>query len=204
MTSHRSSTAVAPLAVALLAVLLAGLLAGCGSASGTASSQATSSTASRSTPSSMAMADRGDVSGPSASARMVCSDEIREVVQTTFHLSARPMPTHTWRSGVFICLYRLPGGTLRVTVNDATNRTTGRRYFDKLRSGLPDPTRIRGVASLGFPAFETTSGNTVFLKDGKTLRVDASGLDIATLPREFSRRDVSYAVASAVVGCWTE
>ena len=57
---------------------------------------------------------------------------------------------------------------------------------------------------MGLPSFATPDGNVAFLKDGKTLRVDASGLPATTLPQGSSNGEVAYAVAAAVVGCWTE
>jgi hypothetical protein len=144
--------------------------------------------------------------GPSTSARMICGDEIASSVKRTFTLTRRPPATRSWSVNdlTFACTYRLPGGDLRMTVQDARDKMTGRSSFDRLRSRLTGATTIRGVQSLGFPAFETPSGNVAFLKDGKTLRVDASDLPRSALPTGFTRQQAAYGVAAAVIACWTE
>jgi hypothetical protein len=144
--------------------------------------------------------------GPSASASMICSDEIRSAVKRTFALASPPRVTRSWSANdlTFVCTYRLPGGVLRMSVQDAPDATTGRPHFERLRARLAGSRTIRGVQSLGFPAFETPSGDVVFLKDGKTLRVDASDVSRGGLPAGFTRSEAAYGVAAAVIGCWTE
>jgi hypothetical protein len=153
------------------------------------------------TPDEMAAMD-----GPSAAARMICSEEIAAAVKRTFALPRRPAATRSWSANdlTFACTYRLPGGALRMTVQDDPDEMAGRASFDRLRAGLTGAAKLRGVQSLGFPAFETRSGNVVFLKDGKTLRVDASDLSPSGLPTGFTRPQAAYGVAAAVIGCWTE
>lgn len=80
----------------------------------------------------------------------------------------------------------------------------GAAYFAGVRSRLPAARAIRGVENLGFPAVTSRSGRVAFLKAGKTLLVDASGLAQTALPRGYTRSDVAYSVASAVIGCWKE
>ena len=60
------------------------------------------------------------------------------------------------------------------------------------------------MANFGFPAFETRRGDVVFIKDHKTLWVDASRLAPERLPADLTPADVAYGVAAAVIGCWTE
>lgn len=146
------------------------------------------------------------MSGPSKAAAMICSDEIQTVVQQTFDLARRPTPIRVWSANGLrlACSYRLPGGTVRMTVQDAPDERTGRPSFKRLRAKLPGATRIRGVQNLGFPAYETSNGSVIFLKDGKTLRADASDLDRDGLPAGFSKDEAAYAVAAAVIACWTE
>jgi hypothetical protein len=60
------------------------------------------------------------------------------------------------------------------------------------------------MASFGFPAFETPRGDVGFIKDDKTLWVDATRLRATDLPKGRTRQDVAYGVAAAVIGCWTE
>jgi hypothetical protein len=142
--------------------------------------------------------------GPSQAARMICSQEIRDAVARTFELAQAPRSTGDWSHRVFTCRYRLPGGPLILSVQDATNEHAGRAYFTGLRSRLTGARDIEGVESFGFPAFETPDGNVAFVKDGKTLRVDASDVAKASLPADFSMAEAAYGVAAAVIGCWTE
>jgi hypothetical protein len=135
---------------------------------------------------------------------MICGAEIRGTVKRTFGLTNPPKASHSWANGLFSCTYALPHGALRLSVKDDLDNSAGKAYFERLRHRLPDATTLRGVQSLGFPAIETVDGNTAFLKDGKTLRVDASSVAASTLPHGFSRQDASYAVAAAVIACWTE
>lgn len=152
----------------------------------------------------MSMADMHAGRRPSGSARMICAAETRHAVQRTFALSVRPPATSTWVHRLFACTYDLPHGSLRLAVDDATDPEVGRAYFNALRSQLSGSRTIRGAEAFGFPAFRTPDGNVVFLKDGKTLRVDASAVSRQGLPTGFSRMDAAYAVAAAVIACWTE
>jgi hypothetical protein len=152
----------------------------------------------------MSMAGMQVHRAPSASARMICSAEIRRAVQRTFALSSPPTAASTWAHRMFGCTYDLPEGSLRLTVDDASDRNVGRGYFTALRSQLTGSATIHGAEALGFPAFETPDGNVVFLKDGKTLRVDASTVPRQALPTGFSREEAAYAVAAAVIACWQE
>jgi hypothetical protein len=141
---------------------------------------------------------------PSAPARMICSDEIRDAVQHAFDLSTPPAATHRWSARVYTCTYRISGETLALSVKDSPDVGSGRAYYEALRSRVTGETPIRGVESFGFPSFETSDGTVVFLKDGKTLRVDATRLSRAAMPAGFTRVDAAYGVAAAVIGCWTE
>lgn len=150
--------------------------------------------------------DMGAADKPSQPARMICGAEIREAVTRTFALDAEPVGTPRWSASdrVFSCTYRLPEGPLRLSVQDATQQRVGRAYFDRLRGTLPGARTVTGMDNFGFPAFQAASGQAVFLKDGKTLQVDASSLPEAALPAGYSRAEAAYSVASAVVACWTE
>ena len=91
-----------------------------------------------------------------------------------------------------------------MTVRDDTNLAAGSAYFAALRSKLAGAKPIGGGANFGFPAFSTPNGNVAFLKDGKTLLVDASGLPDDVVPSDFTRLDAAYSAAAAVIECWTE
>lgn len=142
---------------------------------------------------------------PSASARMVCGDEIAAAVQHTYQLSATPTGSSSWsaRGRVFTCRYPLVHSLLTLTVKDVDDRAAGGAYFDDLERHVSG-TRIVGLESLGFPAFENPRGQVGFLKDGKTLYVDGSSVSRADLPTGTSRTDTAYGVAAAVIACWKE
>jgi hypothetical protein len=194
--------------LAVLGVLVAGCGAA-GDAGGSAADGGAGSSASASpTPdagSGMDM-DMGSADKPSAPAAMICGAEIRDAVRRAFTMSGDPVGTSSWdREGrVFSCSWRVPGGRLAMSVQDATEVRAGRAHFAALRKELPGARSITGMQALGFPAFDTKSGNVVFLKDGKTLRVDATSLSEDALPQGFTRRETAYSVAAAVIGCWTE
>jgi hypothetical protein len=142
--------------------------------------------------------------GPSEAAAMVCSDEIRDAVARTLQVDRAPSGLHAWGHGLFRCSYLLGAGELRLSVKDLDADGPGRAWFDRLRARLPHAEGLRGVEALGLPSFETPRGDVVFLKDHKTLRVDASRLAESRLPAGMSRTDVAYGVAAAVVACWSE
>ncbi len=198
-------------ALVVTAITLAALSAGCapsggGPPGGSPATGATgSSGAARATRGAMTM-DMGDGAGPSAPAAMICGEEVRGDVRRIFGIAGKPSSRSTWSTPdrVYDCRWALPGGTLELSVQDARGPAEGRAYFDDLRARLPGARTLRGMASLGFPAFDTEAGDAVFLKDGKTLRVDASRLPPSALPAGYSRADAAYAVASAVIACWSE
>lgn len=148
----------------------------------------------------------GSADAPSEAAAMICTDETRDAVVRTFDLAQPPASTDDWSSAdrVYSCTYDLPAGNLDLTVQDGTDQASGTTYFAEARAQFDDATTIGGIESFGFPAFETEDGNVVFLKDGKTLRVDASSLRASELPEGFSRAELAYGVAAAVIACWTE
>ena len=201
-----------PTALALAAVPL--LLAGCGGGSSSTGATHVMSDGSTMSGSSMAAADPSagmgahghgqGASGPSATASMICSDEVRDAVGHNLAVRSVPAGLHAWQDRTFSCTYQLAGGDLRLRVEDLDAAKPGRARFEALRSRLPRPTTIRGLANFGFPAFETRHGDVVFIKDHKTLWVDASRLGDGDLPGGRSREDVAYGVAAAVIACWTE
>lgn len=135
---------------------------------------------------------------------MICGSEIREAVRVAFGLSTPPRSRDTWSRRLFTCSYLLRGGTLLLSVDDSLDQKSGRAYYSGLQSRLAGAQAIGAADSFGLPGFATPDGNVVFIKDGKTLRVDASGLPDALLPSGATQTDAAYAIAAAVVGCWTE
>ena len=213
MTPHTRARSLAA-ALTLTALLTGGCAAGGSSAStphrpaqGTDQGTAQGMKMSAEDMKNMNGMDMSAASGPSQTATMVCGREIRGAVRRTLGLDALPpRPSSSWSGSqrLFECTYRVPQGTLRLSVKDATDPAAGRAFYDRLRSRLPGARALEGMQSFGLHAFQATDGHVVFLKDGKTLQVDASGLSGAALPAGFSRVDVAYGVAAAVVACWSE
>lgn len=141
---------------------------------------------------------------PTSTAAMICGDEIRTSVARTLGLAQAPEGLHSWSDRTYRCTYQFAGGDLRLSVKDLDTAPPGRAYYASLKARLPGARPIHGMQSFGFPAFETVTGDVVFLKDHKTLWVDASRLGRSDLPAGFSREDAAYAVAAAVIACWTE
>ena len=144
--------------------------------------------------------------GPSQPAGMICSLEIAQAVKRTFVLPSTPSATDRWADHIYTCDYQLPTSKLRLSVKDLDEATAGRAFFDALGRKLPGARPIRGLQNLGFPALETrgSTGDVAFLKDHKTLWVDASRVATKDLPPGFSRTGAAYGVAAAVIACWTE
>lgn len=149
--------------------------------------------------------DMSSTGGPSSAASMICTSEIGDAVARTFALSTTPESSDSWSQDtrVYTCSYQLAGGSFELSVQDAADDASGLAYFDGLRQRLPGATELRGMENFGFPAFASTD-QVVFLKDGKTLRVDAAEVPKEALRDGYSQRDAAYAVASAVIACWTE
>ncbi len=199
--------------VLLATVATVGLLAsGCGSAKtseaqpGAGNASASTKTTEATKKMDMSSMDMGSAARPSAPAKMICSADIRDAVRRSFALSSMPAAKPSWSKSdrVYSCTYRLQGANLALSVQDSLDKAKGRTYFDALQQRVPGAKKIRGMGSFGFPSFETSSGNVVFLKDGKTLRVDASALPASALPSGFSRQEAAFSVASAVIACWSE
>jgi hypothetical protein len=142
--------------------------------------------------------------GPSAPAQMICSNEIAAAVKSVFVLTRSPARTHAWSGQTYRCDYRVGAGTLHLSVADYPDRAEGNAFFAALRARLPGAARITGPANFGFPAFQTPNGNVAFLKDGKTLRIDASALPAAVIPADLGRLGSASSTAAAVLECWTE
>jgi hypothetical protein len=134
---------------------------------------------------------------------MICGPEIREAVAHTLEIDSAPRGLPIWAAPRYRCTYGLAAGDLRLSVEDLDSPGPGRTYFDQLRAGVPGAHALDGLQSFGFPSFESASG-VAFLKDDKTLWVDASRLDRSRLPDGMSRLDVAYGVGASVIACWTE
>lgn len=143
--------------------------------------------------------------GPSAAAEMVCTGQVVADVARIADLEAEVEPSSAWDEPTFTCTFDLEQGPLVLTVHDAQDRASGMAHFQTLRTGQDDAVPLRGVYSLGLPAYETRSGTVAFIRDGKTLEVDATQLTgpLGT-EGEKTRTELAYAVATSVLACWTE
>lgn len=191
--------------VALVGAAVVVLGAGCGSGDGG------SRTADAKVSPTMSMSPGMHMTGhhmatsrPSPSAQMICSTEIRRDVAQTFALSGLAPGTTTWHQQAFTCTYELPNGPLTLSVQDSADEATGMTYFSALRARDGSPPLLQGLEAFGLPSYETLDGTVVFLKDGKTLEVDATSLPAVAGPNDESRTDVAYAIAADVIGCWSE
>jgi hypothetical protein len=140
---------------------------------------------------------------PSDAARMICSPDIQGQVARVFALDHIPPPKTSWTGQVYTCTYELPAGKFVLSVQDASTPAAGMKYFRKFQHDLGGAEPIRGVLSFGLPAISTPN-SVAFLKDGKTLTVDATDLPRHAGPDQQSRSDVAYAVAATVIACWRE
>lgn len=141
---------------------------------------------------------------PSPTARLVCSDEIRGDVEQTLSLRSLAPGSASWSAPHFQCEYATPDGRVTIQVEDSATVAQGAAFFTHLRAQLAPTQRIKGLPALGLDAFETRTGQVVFLKDGKTLHVDTSALLAGSGPDHQSRTAVAYAIAADVIGCWSE
>ena len=141
--------------------------------------------------------------GPSVSARMICGPEIRRDVAMIMSLPSPPAATASWAGHLYTCTYQLRGGPLVLSVKDAPDVTAARVYFSALVRHLHPASALNGLPALGLPAYQSTAGAVVFLKDDKTLEVDAAGLPAQAGPDHQTREALAYAVAADVLACWT-
>lgn len=143
--------------------------------------------------------------GPSAAAEMVCGGDVTDDITRILALDDPPEPTSTWQRPVFTCTYDLQAGPLTLSVHDAADPRSGRVHFDAVRAELGETRPLKGMYGLGLPAYETTDGTVAFIRDGKTLQVDATALPAKLGPDDdMSRTELAYAVATSVLACWTE
>lgn len=192
------------------------LLTGCGAdagepGAGPAVDEGSTASGSHTMPDGSVMSDdemtgqTGETTGaePSPAARMVCAGDVADDVQRIAGLEQAPARRAAWSEPTYTCTYALPQGPLVLTVHDATDEASGRDHYETLRSTLDDPRDIVGMDGLGLPAYETDDGVVVFIKDHKTLEVDATALPDSLGPEgDLSRADLAYAVASSVLTCW--
>lgn len=138
--------------------------------------------------------------GPSAAEKMICTAETRTDITGILGLKTAPPATATWRDQRYTCTYRLPMGTLVVSVQRSTDTTTAQTYFASLRHTLG---RTQTLDGLGQAAYGTPTGTVVLIKDSDTLTVDATRLPAVFGTQQSKRFDFAYELASDILGCWT-
>lgn len=151
-----------------------------------------------------ATASAGLAGAPSEASKMICNDETTGDIAQILALKSAPRTDSTWADTTYTCTYRLDGGPLVISVKESPDAASARRHFDALQKKLPGAELIKGLANLGFPAYQTPDGSVVFLKDNSTLHVDGTRLPATLGPEGIAPTAFSYQVATTILACWTE
>lgn len=141
---------------------------------------------------------------PSEAAQMICAGQVTRAITSMLDLEGDVEPTSTWNEPTFTCTYDIEGSPLMLSVDDATDVEAGEAHFAELQGSVEGAREIEGLLGLGMPSFTDDAGVVGFLRDGKTLLVDATRLPAELASGAMTRDEVAYAVASAVLVCWTE
>ncbi len=148
--------------------------------------------------------DSHSAEGPSEAAQMICAGQVPAAVAEMLALEGDVSPSSTWDEPTFTCTYDVDGAPLTLSVHDVSDSAEGEAHFAELQESF-DAEKIEGLLGLGMPSFSTGEGVVGFLRDGKTLLVDATALpDALGSDDAQSRHNVAYAVASAVLVCWVD
>ena len=205
MTARRWTRGTA--AVGLL--LSAGLLAGCASTQAARTQHAGAPNASAQNVGAqqtgaqlpgMVMTSAPAASKPTATALMVCSDDIKGKVKQVLALPGLPPTTASFANAIYTCAYHLPVGPLVLSVQHADSKLAAHAYYTAMRSSLGSTEPLLG---LGDEAFGSAGGVAVVRKDNETLVVDARGVPAVFGSNQQKRTDLADEVASDVLGCWT-
>lgn len=140
---------------------------------------------------------------PSAAAEMICAGQVQTAIASLLQLERAVEPVASWDAPSFTCSYDIDGAPLVLTVHDATDTAIGELHFTEVQRSL-GASAIEGMLGLGLPSFSTGDGIVGFLRDGKTLVVDATALPEALAGGSMTRDGAAYAVASAVLVCWVD
>lgn len=141
---------------------------------------------------------------PSEAAKMVCGPDTQDNVSEILQLKAAPHSVSTWADTTFTCTYHLAEGPLVISVKESADPASARKYFDALAGKIGGTAPIKGLANLGFPAYQTDGGSVVFLKDNNTLYVDATKLPAAVGPHGATPTAFAYQVSTTILACWKE
>ena len=141
--------------------------------------------------------------GPSDAARMICAGQVVGDVTDVLGLDGELSPSSSWDKPMFTCTYDIDGNPLVLSVHDATDVDEGKKYFVALKESYGNAEEIKGMAGLGMPSFSTGDGIVAFVRDGKTLLVDATALSNGLGPDGTrTQSEAAYTLASAVLVCW--
>lgn len=140
---------------------------------------------------------------PSHAALMVCDGQVESAIASMLEVEGDIAPTPSWEAPMFSCSYDIDGAPLVLSVHDATDLDDGEQHFDETQASL-GADDIEGMLGLGLPSFSTGDGVVGFLRDGKTLLVDATALPDSLAGGAMTRDGAAYAAASAVLVCWVE
>lgn len=119
-------------------------------------------------------------------------------------LTEKPHTVSSWADSTFTCTYHLAEGALIISVQQAADGASARKYFDAMQALAKDAKPIEGLANLGFPAYETADGSAVFQKDNFVLHVDASALPAVAGPNAITRNALAYQLSTTILACWVE
>lgn len=150
-----------------------------------------------------AMTKSASAPGPSAAAQMICGTEIRSDVERMLGLHKTPDTTIVWSDQIYTCIYHLPTGRLVLSVKDSPDTAGADEYFAALRQQTPMARALTRARGFGEAGYASRNGIVVILKDGKTLRVDATAMPAVSGPNLIARADLAYEITSDVLGCWT-
>ncbi|WP_457973960.1 hypothetical protein [Arthrobacter sp. D1-17] len=157
-----------------------------------------------SSPAATEAASAGSTRGPSEASKMICNDDTTGDISQILALTSAPRTESTWADSTYTCTYRLAGGPLVITVKESPDAASARKHFAALHRKLRGAEPIKGLANLGFPAYQTADGSVVFLKDNSTLHVDGTRLPAALGPNGVTPAEFSYQVATTILACWTK
>jgi hypothetical protein len=135
---------------------------------------------------------------PSVSAKMVCSAEAREDIDTVLGIKAKKITKPTWvrADHLYSCDYVFPRGKIRLEVKEMSSGDETTAYYDQVKEQQDAVQELKG---LGQGAWVLANGNVLVRKDYKTLVVDVS--DAPEIPA-MRPSDVAINVANVIMSCW--
>lgn len=132
-------------------------------------------------------------------ARAICSRKIQSDLSGTLGSVSLVPKASSNVNDVHTCTYHLPVGRFVLSVNQSSDSTAARSYFNSLRRRLSPNQPIRGFGSFGLPSFQTPDGRTVFLHKKETLAGDATDLPHTVGKYHQSRSDFGFLITSRII-----